>query len=300
MSPPAAVGAPGASRLGDLAARLHRTSRGLVEACVVGEGPAVLVLHGMAGSWRQSIQLAEDLVPGHTVIMVSRPGYGRTPLATGPTLELQARAYADLLTALDLGPAAVIGMSAGGPAAAAFAAHAPRSCRGLILCCAAAPHLVKPTASTRLAVLPPVVSLYSAILRARLSRESRDLETAAHAYDAQLTTRELQAIAASPDGPSNLSAFLIRSLQAPPGRPGLAQDVKAIRLGWRAPAERIVAPALVMHGDADTVVPFSHAEYYAGAIATAALDVWPGAGHLFLLGLRGETSARIGAFLHAL
>ena len=48
------------------------------------------------------------------------------------------------------------------------------------------------------------------------------------------------------------------------------------------PFSGVTAPTLVIHGDADKVVPFSHGERSAREIAGAALHVVPGGGHTAL------------------
>ena len=59
----------------------------------------------------------------------------------------------------------------------------------------------------------------------------------------------------------------------------------------------VTAPTLVLHGDADPVVPVTHAEFYASAIAGARLKVLPGAGHAFLLTFRAASLDHLRAAL---
>jgi pimeloyl-ACP methyl ester carboxylesterase len=84
----------------------------------------VMVLHG--GHIRADLALCEDVFAeaGYTTLAPSRPGYGRTPLSTGRTVE----SYSDVVRALcaDLGItrlSAVVGVSGGGPTAATMAAR---------------------------------------------------------------------------------------------------------------------------------------------------------------------------------
>ena len=112
------------------------TARGPVEVAEVGSGPTLLVVHGIAGDWRQVRTVAEDLADRARVLLVTRPGYGRTPLSSGRTFVEQAALYAALLDSLGLEKAVVLGISGGGPSAFAFAASTPHRCSGLLLCCA--------------------------------------------------------------------------------------------------------------------------------------------------------------------
>jgi pimeloyl-ACP methyl ester carboxylesterase len=98
---------------------------GAVEYRLDRRGEAVvLVFHG--GHTRAGLALGEEVFAeaGYTLLAPSRPGYGRTPLSTGGSLE----AYTDVVRGLcaDLGitrVAAVVGVSGGGPTAATMAAR---------------------------------------------------------------------------------------------------------------------------------------------------------------------------------
>ena len=85
----------------------------LAEAAVVGAGPAIVLVHGTLGSWRQVSGFAADLSPDRTVVPVSRPGYGMTPLGTGRTYEQQADAYLALLDRLAITRSSILGISGG-------------------------------------------------------------------------------------------------------------------------------------------------------------------------------------------
>ncbi len=103
-----------------------QTARGPVEYAVAGTGPAVLVIHGRPGGYDQGLWIARALNdPQFRFIAVSRPGYLRTPLDTGRSPEDQADALAALLDVLGVPQAAVIALSAGGPATLQFALRHP-------------------------------------------------------------------------------------------------------------------------------------------------------------------------------
>ena len=82
---------------------------------VFGEGPVVLVLHGMMGGYDQGLLIAKAVGKADfQFIAVSRPGYLRTPLRSGQSFEEQADGYVALLDALRIEKAGVIAYSAGG------------------------------------------------------------------------------------------------------------------------------------------------------------------------------------------
>lgn len=83
----------------DAAAEIVETARGAVEFARRGEPPYVVLLHGTPGG-PASILGEPFEAAGFGTITPSRPGYLRTPLATGRTFAEQADAVAALLDAL--------------------------------------------------------------------------------------------------------------------------------------------------------------------------------------------------------
>ena len=92
------------------------TTQGLIEFARAGTGPIILQLHGGASGYDQTLALSWDLHEGgFTLLTPSRPGYLRTPLATGATPEQAADAVAGLLDILGIDRVCVMGTSSGGP-----------------------------------------------------------------------------------------------------------------------------------------------------------------------------------------
>jgi pimeloyl-ACP methyl ester carboxylesterase len=118
-----------------LPTRLAATPTGPVEYRLTGVGSrTVLVLNG--GHVSAAVPLGErDLLElGLRILAVSRPGYGRTPLATARTRTGFGDVVAQLCRYLEIDSfAAVIGMSHGGPPAVALAACHPELVERLIL-----------------------------------------------------------------------------------------------------------------------------------------------------------------------
>jgi pimeloyl-ACP methyl ester carboxylesterase len=96
-----------------------------------------------------------------------------------------------------------------------------------------------------------------------------------------------------------LVKFLYSHLEAPPGLAGLRNDLTQIRRARKHPRDAlsITAPTLVLHGTADDVVPLDEAEFHARAIPGASIEIYEGAGHVFMLTHRSEVTRRIGEFL---
>lgn len=246
-----------------------RTARGRIEVASAGAGPAVLVVHGLPGDWRQARSLV-DTLPGCRVLLVSRPGYGRTPVSSGRTAADQASLYAALLDELEIPDAAVVGISGGGPSAFAFAAGHPSRTRGLVLACALAPHLMAvPPGMKRLASVPGLWSLLNSLVRAgaRLRPPT--------APDASTFTEHEQQLLNDPRVLADLTTFTAERPATLRGK-GMRNDVR--NLGIEA-AGLPSAAAVVLHGDADDVVPITHGEHYASVIPGAVMVPLPGLGH---------------------
>ena len=104
---------------------MARLPAGTVEYRLERRGEAVVVVfHG--GHVRAGLAVGEDVfaAAGCTLLAPSPPGYGRTPLTTGTSVE----GFTDVVRALcaDLGIiriTAVVGISGGGPTAATMAAR---------------------------------------------------------------------------------------------------------------------------------------------------------------------------------
>lgn len=280
-----------------LHAEMVTTARGPLEVARVGEGPPVLVVHGTPGSWRQAVPLAMDLAADHTVLLPSRPGYGRTPLATGRTPAEQAAAYAALLDALGFERAGMLGISGGGPSAAAFAAVHPDRTSALVLCCALAPHLMTPPAGMRRALaVPGLADVAAPVARWHRRRLLARPEAIERLSGEGLSAAERVRAAVDQQLRADLVGFLWSHLDAPPGLAGMRNDLASMGFGpdGRPPdLSGVRAPTTVLHGDADQVVEPAHGSFYAAAVPGAELHVFEGAGHAFLLTFRSEAVVRV-------
>lgn len=278
-------------------ARVLPTAVGPVEVAVAGSGPVVMLVHGMPGDWRQARPVAELLLPDHTVVLVTRPGYGRTPLRTGRTIDDQARLYAAVLDELDAPQATLIGVSGGGPSAAAFSRLFPQRTTGLVLVSAVCPDLLDLPALARRAALVP--GLWEALWVPTRFNERRKLRGG---FDelTNLTAAEVQAVIARPAARADLRRYVIERPSVLRG-PGLRNDITQCwaSRGHPAPVWAEPTPTVVMHGDEDVVVPLSHAHEYAARIAGARLEVFAGWGHGLPLVAADRVAAAAGELARA-
>ncbi|MBM0233573.1 alpha/beta hydrolase [Micromonospora sp. STR1_7] len=100
-----------------------------------GEGPPVVLLHGLLTDSRVWQQVVEDLPATHQVIAIDAPGHGSSPPRTGAySLEEECARLADVVERLTDGqPAVWVGHSMGGMKAMRVALSRPDLTSGLVL-----------------------------------------------------------------------------------------------------------------------------------------------------------------------
>lgn len=122
------------SRLARIPSRVYPSRYGDIEYLLQGEGPTILVSHGITGGVDQGIGMSEDFLGSeYRLLLVSRFGYLKSSMPDNPSPEQQADVYKELLDHLGIKHAFIFGNSAGGTSAIHYAIRYPQSCRGLIL-----------------------------------------------------------------------------------------------------------------------------------------------------------------------
>jgi pimeloyl-ACP methyl ester carboxylesterase len=267
---------------------LRRGDGSVIALEVVGDPDAtpVLVCHGLADSRLAALWLqpaAEEL--GLYLIAPDRPGIGGSGRRQLSQLGDWAEDATLILDALRVDSAALLGVSGGGPFAAACAARIPGRVRSLMLVAPlGSPEW--PTSgmapgerlSLTLARHSPAFGGWGLDRLAALARLRPELflRLAATAQpDADIRALQL---------PGMREAFLTSYLEAFRGGSwGVAQDLRLLTRPWDFELGSITAPTWVRHGDADTTVPVQHARRYAEAIPAAELHIYPGHGHFSIL-----------------
>jgi len=265
--------------------QVAQTSRGEIEYATRGEGPAILLIHGTPGGYDQSMDFVSKNL-GFKIIAVSRPGYLRTPLATGQTPAEQADAFAALLDVLDIPKVAVVAISNGGPSALQFALRHPERCWGLVLVCA--------TTQPRTAVSSSNSFDYEAMFLS-----SDFVQWIALKMPWTLMPEEFKG--KFPTDEKMKLFFKISSSTAPISlrRAGVNNDRTQIKTMPIYPLENIRCPTLILHGTEDTLVPIADAEFAASKIPAAALVRFEKGGHFFLITHKEEAEPKLVEWLKA-
>jgi pimeloyl-ACP methyl ester carboxylesterase len=259
------------------------TKRGPVEYASYGQGPPVLIVHGSPGGYDQIYDLLRITIPhpAQRFIIPSRPGYLRTPLWVGRTPEQQADAFAALLDAIHVDRVAVIGGSGGGPSALRFALQYPDRCNALVL----------ESAVTRAwQAAPPPGGI------AGLASTAFDTEFGRWLLTGLIVRSVLGSHASDPLMSSELRSAIRTTYPFALRQAGYDNDVQQYRSLPDWPLERIRCPTLIIHGNADTTVPYAHAEF-AHRIPGSRLVTIAGGNHFAGITNPGEIAAAEASFL---
>ncbi|MGY2083245.1 alpha/beta fold hydrolase [Blastococcus sp. SYSU DS0539] len=252
---------------------VHGHKRAFIRA---GDGPPLLLLHGIGNNCQTWAGVIDRLARTHTVIAPDLLGHGDSDKPRGDySIAAYANGMRDLLTVLDIERATVVGHSLGGGIALQFAYQFPERCQRLALVGSGGlgPEL---SAGLRAATLPGAELVLTALagvsgpLRTGMRtvdrigdlagwRRVRDL---AEAGDALLALKDVEA----------RRAFL-RTLRGVVDSRG--QAVTALDRLYLADA----IPMLVIWGDRDPIVPSMHADTVRSLVPRARVEMFPGAGH---------------------
>jgi pimeloyl-ACP methyl ester carboxylesterase len=256
-----------------------------------GEGPVLLLIHGMAGNSENWRGVIEPLAHRHTVIAPDLPGHGMS--AGGPgdySLGSLASGLRDLLITLGHEHATLIGHSLGGGIAMQFAYQFPEMVERLVLVSSGG--------------LGPEVS---PILRAA-AMPGADLFIAATASTGQkvgsAVGRTLSAIGLKPGADVAEVARGYASLSEPQRRKAFLATLRSVvgTEGQRiAAADRLYlaesVPVLIVWGARDPIIPARHGEDAHRALPGSELAIFEGVGHLPQLEQPGHFIAVLERFL---
>ena len=250
---------------------VHSYRRAFVHA---GKGPALLLIHGIGDSHATWDEVIPALAREHTVIAPDLLGHGASDK---PRADYSVAAYAngmrDLISLLGVDRVTVVGHSLGGGVAMQFAYQYPERCERLVLVSTGGvSHDVHPI--LRIAAAPnadlvlPLLKLRATRLAVRGAfRVMRLLETDL-GRDADDLVRVFDAL---PDAMAR-RAF-VRTLRAVVDWRG--QHVTMLDRAYLTRG----LPTMIVWGEHDPVIPFSHAHIAHAAMPGSRLEAFENAGH---------------------
>jgi pimeloyl-ACP methyl ester carboxylesterase len=241
---------------------------------IAGEGPALLLIHGMAGCSDTWLPVMEPLARTHTVIAPDLAGHGASAKPRGDySLGALASGLRDLLVLLGHERATVVGHSLGGGVAMQFAYQFPERCERLVL-------------------------VSSGGLGAEVSMLLRALSAPGAEYVLALGTAPVFRQAGASVGrflsrigirPAPGAREVWRSYEAlgdPDTRTAFFHTLRAVvdMRGQRVSArDRLylaaMMPMLIVWGERDPLIPVTHAHETHEAIPSSRLEIFENAGH---------------------
>lgn len=269
-------------RAADMRARFVRRPSGQrVHVIDAGRGPAVVHLHGTNTSALSHLMLAERASSTRSYL-VDRPGCGLsdpTDFMPGKFRDHAVRFVDEVLDALEVDSAALVGASGGGIWATWYALARPERVRGLAML-GSVPALsgVRVPLPLRLMVMPLLGDVLARGVKPGRRMLLRLMSSMGEGDTIRKHPELLDSLVAGARDPVAIAANLA--------------ELRALMSfsGWRTPMRitqqelrRLAVPTLMIWGDHDPVVPVEHARAAASQIPDARLEVLPG-GHVPQLG----------------
>jgi pimeloyl-ACP methyl ester carboxylesterase len=239
-----------------------------------GEGPVLLLIHGMAGTSDNWRGVVESLAHRHTVIAPDLPGHGASEGGRGDySLGSLATGLRDLLLTLDHERATLVGHSLGGGIAMQFAYQFPEMVERLVLVSSGG---LGPEVSPilRAAALPGAdlfISATASVGQAAGGVIGRSLSTLGLKPGPDVA--EVARGYASLADPRRRKAFLA-TLRSVVGTEG--QQISASDRLYLAEA----VPVLIVWGARDPIIPARHGEDAHRALPGSRLEIFEGTGHM--------------------
>lgn len=250
-----------------------------------GRGDLVVLLHGLGGSADDWLAVGDRIAAaGHRVVAPDLYGFGITPPGLrGSTVEANAELVLDLVEHLHGEGAALVGNSMGGLTALIAAAERPDLVSRLVLADPAAPmrswRRAVPSVVARLAapLLPGVGTLGLRAYRASRSpkQEADEALALVTSHPERVPPQVREALVERYRLRRKLSWEIPAYVEA---SRSIARWVLEPHRYWRL-VHRIVAPALVVHGSADRLVPLDAARRLVEERPDWELVVFDDAGH---------------------
>jgi pimeloyl-ACP methyl ester carboxylesterase len=211
-----------------------------------------------------------------------RPGYGGSTAQPGRSVASAAQDVAEVADALSLDRFAVVGHSGGGPHALACAALLPDRVSAVVCIAGLAPRDADGL-DWYAGMGPADVTSLRAAEAGRRARLTLEAILEADVSDDEPMPADRRALA----GPW---AWLqtVTGPDAGAGVDGLVDDEVAFVSPWGFDPAEVTAPALLLHGVDDPVVPSAHSRWLAGRLPAAELWLKPGDGHVSILEAAGE------------
>jgi pimeloyl-ACP methyl ester carboxylesterase len=262
-----------------------------IDTIELGEGPPVVFVHGLGGSWQNWLEQLPELAREHRVVAMDLPGFGYSPM---PREEISIAGYARLLDGLlgELGidAAAVVGNSMGGFIGAELAISFPQRVERLVLVSAAGLSTHNDPVPVR--ALPALVRLERVIAGSTAWLAGRS-DTVMRRP--RLRGATLNAVVRHP---SRLPAALAAEQLRGAGKPGFLSALQAvIDYDVRDRLPEIACPTLIVWGARDRLINVRDAHVFEELIPDSRKVIFEDTGHVAMLERPAAFNALLEEFL---
>jgi pimeloyl-ACP methyl ester carboxylesterase len=239
----------------------------------MGDGPPVVLIHGLSGCWQNWLENIPHLARRHRVVALDLAGFGESEL---PQEEISIPGYGRFVDAflgeIGVERGSLVGNSMGGFIAAEISISHPRRVDKLVLVSAAG--LVR-VGNRQLYALERAARLFHPMTAAFLARRERLVRRPG------LRKRMLYGVVRYPE---RIAPELCYEVASGAGKPGFLDALQAIMdYDFRERLPEIEDPTLIVWGQDDRIVPVAGAYQYEKLIPNARREVWEDTGHLPML-----------------
>ncbi len=239
----------------------------------VGEGPVILLIHGLAGDWRSWRGAIRGLARNHRVLVPDLLGHGASAKPRGDySIGAYASSMRDLLGVLGVDRATVIGQSFGGGVAMQLAYQHPETCERLVLVDSGG--FGREVTALLRAFTIPGIDLLLPVLCPGIARHCGD----------RISRFVVQRGVRAPNAAEMWLAY--RSLTYPDTRRAFVRTLRSvidIRGQSMSAYDRIYladsVPTLIVWGGDDPIIPVGHGRLASAAMPGSTLVVFEGVGH---------------------
>lgn len=245
-----------------------------ISFAIRGKGPVVVLIHGMAGSCDAWKRVVPTLERDFTLLIPDLLGHGESAKPRGEySISGHANVLRDLLGALDIERATLVGQSFGGGVAMQFAYQYPELCERLVLVSSGGlGREVSPL--LRALSLPGAEHVFPLFCSAPLRDACRSVFEwlgALGLHPAPAAEETWRSYASLADADARRAFF--RTLQSVIDSGG--QSVSATDRLYLA----VHVPTMIVWGNADRIIPVSHAVTTHAAIPGSRLEIFENVGH---------------------
>jgi pimeloyl-ACP methyl ester carboxylesterase len=253
-----------------------------------GEGPALIYVHGLGGSWQNWLENILPFRPAHRVVALDLPGFGASDMPRG---DISISGYADCLDEvcriLEIDAAAVVGNSMGGFIGAELAIRHPHRVDRLVLVAAAA-FWQEYRRARPLLTMARMVDVSAAWLIARSEYMARHPRL----RNSALASAGVRYPAAIPP------PLAYEQIMGSSGREGFRPALNALAsYSIREELPRIAAPTLVAWGAHDTLVSVRDSKQFEDLIPDSRKVIFERTGHMPMLERPGKFNRILSEFL---